>query len=44
MKRRAGVLLNVSSLPGRYGIGGFSADAERFLEEITGIAVFGVIL
>lgn len=37
MKRRAGVLLNVSSLPGRYGIGGFSEDAERFLEEIGGM-------
>lgn len=37
MKRRAGVLLNVSSLPGQYGIGGFSQDAEKFLDEIAGM-------
>ena len=35
LKRSAGVLLNVSSLPGPYGIGSFSADAERFVDEIA---------
>lgn len=35
MKRRAGVLLNVSSLPGQYGIGGFSCNADQFVEEIA---------
>lgn len=35
MKRQAGVLLNVSSLPGQYGIGGFSEDAEKFLDELA---------
>ncbi|MBR1747661.1 MAG: 4-alpha-glucanotransferase [Clostridia bacterium] len=35
LKRSAGVLLNVSSLPGPYGIGSFSVDAERFVEEIA---------
>lgn len=35
MKRKAGVLLNVSSFPGKYGIGGFSSDAERVLEEMA---------
>lgn len=35
LKRSAGVLLNVSSLPGPYGIGSFSVDAERFLDEIA---------
>lgn len=35
MKRRAGVLLNISSLPGQYGIGGFSEDAEKFLDDMA---------
>lgn len=35
MKRKSGVLLNISSLPGRYGIGGFSIEAEHFIEEIA---------
>ena len=37
MERRAGVLLNVSSLPGKYGIGGFSCNAEYFLNEFAGL-------
>ena len=37
MKRSAGVLLNVSSLPGKYGIGGFSCNAENFLSEFAGM-------
>ena len=35
MKRSAGVLLNISSLPGEYGIGGFATDALDFIEYIT---------
>ncbi len=35
MKRKAGVLLNVSSFPGPYGIGSFSTDAERVIEEFA---------
>lgn len=31
-RRRAGVLLHVASLPGRYGNGDFSHDAYRFVE------------
>lgn len=34
MQRKSGVLLNISSLPGAYGIGDFSKDAENFIEEI----------
>ena len=30
-------MLNVSSLPGKFGIGGFSADAEKFLDEARGM-------
>ena len=37
MDRSAGVLLNVSSLPGKYGIGGFSCNAEYFLNEFAGM-------
>ena len=37
MERSAGVLLNVSSLPGKYGIGGFSCNAENFLNEFAGM-------
>lgn len=37
MDRCAGVLLNVSSLPGKYGIGGFSCNAEYFLNEFAGM-------
>lgn len=37
MERCAGVLLNVSSLPGKYGIGGFSCNAEYFLNEFAGM-------
>lgn len=35
MDRKAGVLLNISSLPGPYGIGSLSQDAERFADEIA---------
>lgn len=35
MIRSSGVLLNVSSLPGEFGIGGFSKDCDRFIEEIA---------
>ena len=34
-KRASGVLLNVSSLPGEFGIGGFSEDALYFIDEIV---------
>ena len=37
MKRTAGFLLNVSSFPGKYGIGCFSRDAENFLDEFAGM-------
>jgi 4-alpha-glucanotransferase len=37
MKRESGVLLNISSLPGRFGIGGLSREAENFIEEISSI-------
>lgn len=35
MQRSSGVLLNISSLPGEFGIGGFSIDAKNFIEYIT---------
>lgn len=35
MERSSGVLLNISSLPGEFGIGGFSIDAKNFIEYIT---------
>lgn len=35
MIRSSGVLLNISSLPGEYGIGGFSIDAKNFAEYIS---------
>jgi 4-alpha-glucanotransferase len=41
MKRKSGVLLNVSSLPGRFAIGGFSLEAENFIGEIATLG-FGV--
>src|SRR6266511_3405167 len=31
-RRRAGILLHPTSLPGRFGIGDFGPEAERFLE------------
>lgn len=33
MERSAGCLLNISSLPGEFGIGGFSNDAKYFVEQ-----------
>lgn len=35
MKRSSGVLLNISSLAGDYGIGGFSYDAKSFVEYLA---------
>lgn len=35
MIRSSGVFLNISSLPGEYGIGGFSVDAKNFAEYIS---------
>ncbi|MCR4661114.1 MAG: 4-alpha-glucanotransferase [Clostridia bacterium] len=37
IKRGAGLLLNVSSMPGRYGIGGFSKETELVLNEIKSL-------
>ncbi|MDR0855893.1 MAG: 4-alpha-glucanotransferase, partial [Clostridiales bacterium] len=37
MSRSSGVLLAVSSLPGAYGIGGFSLAAAAFAEKIAGM-------
>ncbi len=36
-KRKSGVLLNVSSFPGKYGIGDFSCNIEHFLGEFSGM-------
>lgn len=36
-ERKAGILLNVSSFPGKYGIGGFSCNVENFLNEFAGM-------
>ncbi len=36
-ERKAGILLNVSSFPGKYGIGGFSCNVENFLSEFAGM-------
>ncbi len=33
-KRRAGVLMHISSLPGKYGIGVMGADARRFIDSL----------
>ena len=35
LKRGAGVLLNISSLPGPYGIGVFGEEAKDFLQRIA---------
>ena len=32
--RRIGILLHVSSLPGRYGIGSFGKEAYRFVDKL----------
>ena len=32
--RRSGILLHVSSLPGRYGIGSFGREAYRFVDKL----------
>ena len=39
MKRRAGILAPVFSLPGRYGIGDFGASAYRFVDLLAGMGV-----
>lgn len=33
--RKAGVMINVSSLPGHYGIGGFGRDTEEFIVDMA---------
>ena len=35
MKRCAGVLLAVSSLPSKYGIGDFGKEAYRFIDDLN---------
>ncbi|HPD02769.1 MAG TPA: 4-alpha-glucanotransferase, partial [Clostridia bacterium] len=35
MKRAAGVLVNISSFPGEFGIGGFSKDGEYLVSMIS---------
>ena len=35
IKRSSGVLLNISSLPGEFGVGGFSADCVEFATRIA---------
>lgn len=35
IKRSSGVLLNISSLPGEFGIGGFSLEARNIVEQLT---------
>lgn len=34
-KRGAGVLMHISSLPGRYGIGVFDGNAKHFIDKIS---------
>ena len=45
MKRRAGVLLPVFSLPGRYGIGDFGESAYRFVDLLSdaGVRIWQVL-
>ena len=38
MKRGCGILLPISSLPGNYGIGGFSKEAYRFVDKLRAAA------
>ena len=35
MKRASGVLMHVSSLPGKYGCGAFSAEAKRWIDRLA---------
>ena len=35
MKRAAGILMPISSLPGKYGIGCFSEEAYRFVQKVA---------
>ena len=35
MKRKSGVLLHISSLPGNYGCGSFGAEARHFIDVIA---------
>lgn len=35
MKRAAGVLLHITSLPGGFGIGGFGNEAKRFIDRLA---------
>ena len=32
--RKSGILLHISSLPGKYGIGGFGKEAYRFVDKL----------
>ena len=43
--RKAGVLLGVASLPGRFGIGDFGPSAYRFLEDLheAGFAIWQIL-
>ena len=34
MKRESGILLSISSLPSRYGIGCFSKEAYEFVDQL----------
>ena len=34
MRRSAGVLLHITSLPGEFGIGGFGREAESFAKKL----------
>ncbi len=36
-RRSAGVLMNISSLPGPYGVGGFGEEARRFADTLSGM-------
>lgn len=44
-KRKSGVLMHVSSLPSRFGIGGFGKEAEKFIDLIKemGFSVWQVL-
>ena len=41
MRRSAGVLLHITSLPGVYGIGGFGKEAEAFARKLKEAGIVG---
>ena len=41
-QRRSGVLMPVFSLPGEWGIGCFSRQAERFIEQLAEVRAKGL--